>query len=45
MQDCSNLKCYKCGRRMQMVLSTPLCPICDANVIIELNWVKGLMKK
>jgi len=40
-----NLKCPKCGRKMQIVLDTPLCVICDANVIFELNsYVKADIK-
>jgi len=31
------LKCSKCGKEMQMVMDTPLCPVCNADVIFELN--------
>jgi len=33
----TELKCPKCGGSMQMVMDTPLCPICDADIIFELN--------
>lgn len=33
--------CYKCGRQMQMVMDTPLCPVCDRTIIyIRHGWVK-----
>ena len=36
-----NLRCPFCGRKLQMVIDTPLCPICDVNIIYELNvWVR-----
>ena len=36
-----NLRCPLCGRKLQMVMDTPLCPICDVKVIYELNvWVR-----
>lgn len=39
------LNCGRCGRKMQMVLDTPLCPICNADVIFELNvYVKQDLK-
>jgi len=40
-----NLICSICGRKMQMVLDTPLCPICNADIIFELNsYVKEDLK-
>jgi len=46
MAEAIELKCSKCGRSMQMVMDTPLCPICDADVIFELNaYVKDDMKR
>jgi len=41
-----NLKCHKCGRSMQMVMDTFLCPVCNADVIFELNaYVKYDLKR
>lgn len=31
------LICGRCGRQMQIVMDTPLCPICNFDVIYELN--------
>lgn len=31
------LICTRCGRQMQMVMDTPLCPVCNADIIFELN--------
>ena len=45
MGDGLNLKCFRCGRKMQMVMDTPLCPVCNADVIFELNsYVKADLK-
>jgi len=33
----NGLICAQCGRKMQIVLDTPLCPVCNADVIFELN--------
>ena len=40
------LICGFCGRKMQMVMDTPLCPVCNADVIFELNvYVKQDLKR
>lgn len=40
------LICAICGRQMQWVLDTPLCPICNVDVIYEQNvWVRKDIKR
>ena len=39
------LVCYKCGREMQIIMDTPLCPVCDTDVLFELKYVRVDMKR
>jgi len=42
----NELKCAKCGKQMQWVMDTLLCPVCNMDVIYRLNvWVKPVSKK
>lgn len=38
------MNCFKCGNKLQNLLDTFVCPVCDKNTIYELGYVKKDME-